>query len=46
MQRRRRCLQYLANAMVDQHVGLEEIDDGLWTIHFNTLLLATVDERD
>jgi hypothetical protein len=25
-------LLYLANAMVDQHIGLEETDDGLWTI--------------
>jgi transposase InsO family protein len=39
-------LLYLANAMVDQHIGLEETDDGLWAIHFNTVLLATFDERD
>lgn len=39
-------LLYLANAMVDQHIGLEETDDGIWTIHFNTILLATFDERD
>jgi len=39
-------LLYLANAMVDQHVGLEETDDGIWAIYFNTILLATFDERD
>jgi putative transposase len=39
-------LLYLANAMVDQHIGLEEADDGIWTIHSNTVLLATFDERD
>ncbi len=39
-------LLYLANAMVDQHIGLEETDDGIWSIHFNTILLATFDERD
>lgn len=39
-------LLYLANAMVDQHIGLEETDDGIWAIHFNTVLLATLDERD
>jgi len=39
-------LLYLANAMVDQHIGLEETDDGIWTIHFNNILLATFDERD
>jgi transposase InsO family protein len=37
---------YLANALVDQHVGLEETDDGIWAIHFNTVVLATLDERD
>jgi hypothetical protein len=36
----------LANAMVDQHIGFEETDDGIWGIHFNTVLLATSDERD
>jgi putative transposase len=39
-------LLYLANAMVDQPIGLEEIDDGIWAIHFNNVLLATFDERD
>lgn len=39
-------LLYLANAMVDQHIGLEETDDGIWAIHFNTVWLATFDERD
>jgi hypothetical protein len=39
-------LVYLASALADQHVGLEETDDGVWTIHFNTVLIATLDERD
>ena len=39
-------LLYLANAMVDQHIGLEETADGVWAIHFHTVLLATFDERD
>jgi putative transposase len=39
-------LLYLANAMVDQQIGLEETDDGIWAIHFNSVLLATFDERD
>ena len=41
-----RKLLYLANALTDQSVGLEETDDGIWAIHFNTALIATVDERD
>jgi putative transposase len=39
-------LLYLANSMVNQPIGLEETDDGVWTIWFNTILLATFDERD
>jgi hypothetical protein len=42
----RRKLLYLANAMVDQDIGLEETDDGVWNIHFNIVLLATLDEKD
>lgn len=39
-------LLYLANGMVDQLIGLEEADDGEWTAWFNTVLLATDDERE
>jgi transposase InsO family protein len=42
----RRRLLHLANALVDQHIGLEETEDGIWAIHFNTVLIATLDERD
>lgn len=42
----RRKLLYLANAMVDQHIGLEESDDGVWNLFFNTVPLATLDEKD
>ena len=36
----------IVNALVDQHIGLDETDDGVWSIFFNTVLIATVDERD
>jgi putative transposase len=39
-------LLYIANALVDQHIGLEETDDGVWSIYFNTVLIATLDERE
>ena len=39
-------LLYLANALTNQHIGLEETDDGLWSIYFHSVLLATLDERD
>ena len=41
-----RRLLYLANALVDQPIGLEETNDGGWSIYFNTVLIATMDERD
>jgi hypothetical protein len=39
-------LLYLANALAFHHVGLEETDDGIWSVYFNTVLLAKLDERD
>lgn len=41
-----RRLVYIANALVDQWIGLEETDHGVWSIYFNAVLLATLDERD
>ena len=29
-----------------RHIGLEEIDDGIWSIYFGMILLARLDERD
>lgn len=42
----RQRLLYIANSLVDQHIGLEETDDGVWAIYFNTVLIATLNERD
>ncbi len=39
-------LLYLANALTGERVGLDEVDDGVWHIYFNTVLIATLDERD
>jgi len=39
-------LLFLANPLKFLHVGLEETDDGIWSIHFANVLLAKVDERD
>jgi hypothetical protein len=39
-------LLYLANALTNQQIGLEETDDGLWSIYFHSVLLATLDERE
>ena len=39
-------LLFLANALDNDHVGLEEVDDGIWPVFFGAVLLARVDERD
>ena len=39
-------LLFIANALKQHHIGLEEIDDGIWSIHFNRVLLARLDEQD
>jgi len=39
-------LRYVANALAHHHIGLDETDDGIWSIYFNTVLLAKLDERD
>jgi len=44
--RLRRRLLFLANALKQHPVGLEEVDDGVWAIHFCQVLLGKVDERD
>jgi putative transposase len=44
--RLRKRLLFLANALKQHPVGLEEVDDGIWSIHFCHALLGRVDERD
>jgi len=39
-------LLFLANALKQHPVGLEEVADGIWSIHFCHVLLGCVDERD
>ena len=39
-------LLFLAHSLTAHHIGLEETDDGIWSIYFNTVLLAKLDERD
>jgi putative transposase len=44
--RLRKRLIFLSNALKQHPVGLEEVDDGIWSIHFCRVLLGRVDERD
>jgi len=39
-------LLFLANALKQHQVGLEEVDDGIWSLHFCHVLLGRIDERD
>jgi putative transposase len=39
-------LLFIANALTQHHIGLEEVGDGIWSIYFGTVLLGRVDERD
>lgn len=39
-------LLFIANALQQHHIGLEEVNDGIWSIYFNRVLLARLDERD
>lgn len=36
---------YLSQALAGQEVGLEAVGEGQWAVHFETLRLATFDER-
>ena len=43
---KKRRLLFVAKALTDQRIGLEEIADGIWAIHFCQVRLGHVDERD
>jgi len=41
-----KCAQiFISQALVQQYIGLEEIDDGIWSIYYYDSLLARYDER-
>lgn len=37
---------FVSQVLSGEPVGLEEVDDGIWSLHFSSLLLARFDERD
>ena len=39
-------LVFISHALAPHTIGLEEVDDGLWSIYFCRVLLARLDERD
>jgi putative transposase len=42
----KRRLLFIANALKQHPIGLEEVADGIWSIHFARVLLGRLDERD
>ena len=46
MMRWKNGLIFTSKTLRGEWVGLEEIDDGIWSIHFCHVLLGRVDERD
>jgi putative transposase len=38
-------VRFLSDALMDQEVGFEEVDDGLWTVWFGRLAIGRYDER-
>ena len=36
---------FLSNALADEYIGLEEVDDGIWNIVYYRTLLGRIDER-
>ena len=36
----------VSQVLAEECVGIEEVDDGLWSVYFGPLLLGRFDERD
>lgn len=36
----------LSHVLIEEYVGLEEIDDGIWNVYFGTFFLGRFDERE
>jgi len=37
---------FLSHTLLGEMVGLEEVDDGVWSVYYSSMLLARFDERD
>ena len=36
----------ISHSLLEEYVGLEEVDDGIWSVHFGSVLLGRINERD
>ena len=41
-----RCVSVMSHVFAEVYVGLEEVDDGVWSMYFGPVLLGRFDERD
>jgi hypothetical protein len=39
-------LLFIAHALQQRPIGLEEVDDGVWSLYFGRVLLGRIDERE
>ena len=46
MMRRNNGRIFTSKTLCGEHVGLEEIDDGIWSVYYGPVLLARFDERE
>jgi hypothetical protein len=37
---------FISEALIDEYIGLEETDDGVWSVYFFDVLLGRLSERD
>lgn len=36
----------VGHALIEENVGIEEVDDGIWSVYFGTLMIGRFDERE
>jgi len=46
MMRWKNDILFVSKTLVGKTVGLEEIDDGIWSLYYGPVLLARFDERE
>ena len=42
----KRQVVFLSQALKQEWIGLEETEDGIWSVHYHDVLLARLDERE
>jgi hypothetical protein len=37
---------FISDPLKQNYIGLEEVDDGIWSVYFSNVLLARLDDRE